>query len=208
MFDDSELLQRDRLVFRVIFAPDAYFGVLDETGVEIGRVVEEGTSSQDGQAWLVVYDRRRTRVLAVEKAEYDSERSRTNSETIVDGQNHLVTNTIDWRGWMRDASGQRIGRLKHSVSRRTLLHTTIQDASKTEVGSLDLGRPPAGDQRPGLTFVLTITARITRELRLATLGHVVSLTENFQISRLLKRRPWPAELGLAWPGSENGTESC
>ncbi len=193
------------LVFRATVPPDVHFCVLDAAGVEIGRIVEEEMHSQNGQAWLVLYDRQHTRVLEVEKAEYDSDGGRGDpATTVIDGRDQLVTSGTDWRGWIRDASGQRIGRLKHSFRGPTLLHTTIQDSTKTEVGSFDLGRPPDGDHRLGLTFVLTITADITSELRLAALGYVISFTEQFgKPGWMLKHLP---KVGLAWPGSALGPD--
>jgi len=74
MFEDSDLLQRDTLVLRATSPPAVQFPVLDETGVEIGRLVED---SLDGQAWLVLYDREKTRVLAVEKGVASTTRTRS-----------------------------------------------------------------------------------------------------------------------------------
>ena len=49
-------------------------------------MVEEETGLQDGPVGLVVYDREKTRVLAVEKGEYSSEGPRRNPIAIIDGQ--------------------------------------------------------------------------------------------------------------------------
>lgn len=201
MVEMSDLLTRDMLVLRATAPPNAQFNVLDERGRRIGRVVEEDTESPYGTGWLVVYDREKTRVLASEQGSYNSDGQRQNPLTVIDGRGRPITEKTDWRGWLLDASGQRIGRLK----RGRKLVTTIKDPAKTEVGRLMLGRPPDGDHLLGVTFVLTITADTSDELRLAALGYVVNLATSMSGTNqwLLKQ---VAKGGSAWPGSAGGPE--
>lgn len=200
MVSTSDLLRRDLVVFRTTVAPNAYLRLLGERGIEVARVVEEETGLQDGPVWLVVYDREKTRVLAVEKGEYSSEGPRRNPIAIIDGQGQPVSVGRDWRGWFRDASGQRICRImrRRGGGLRGPLYT-IQDPSKAEVGNFAWGRPPDGDHELGLTNVLAITAEITAELRLVALGWAITITEVYA-----GMSPWGlkqiARVGVAWPG--------
>ena len=206
MFSTSDLLRRNLLVFRATVPPNAHLRVLGERGVEIGRVVEEETGLQDGQVWLAVYDRENTRVLAVEKGEYDSDGDRMNPIVIIDGRGQPVTKGRDWRGWFRDASGQRIGTIKKKKGPSFVRgfrgpFVTIHEPTRREVGNFALGRPPDGDVQLGFTYVLTITADITAELRLVALGWAITRTEGRSRSGrslwMLKRL---ARVGVAWPG--------
>ena len=163
-------------------------------------MVEE-TGLQDGPVWLVVYDREKTRVLAVEKGEYSSEGPRRNPIAIIDGQGQPVSVGRDWRGWFRDASGQRICRImrRRGGGLRGPLYT-IQDPSKAEVGNFAWGRPPDGDHELGLTNVLAITAEITAELRLVALGWAITITEVYAgmspVGAQADRQGWRGLAGL------------
>jgi len=188
MFEDSDLLQRDMLVLRATAPPDAQFLVLDETGREIGRLIAEGELlRKKAPSRLVLYDRRQTRVLAVERHKHDD--NRIPGCDVVDGrgqpvqQRRVFTLKME-RGRMRDAG----------------LFMSIRDSTEAEVGSFAMALPPEGDYRLGATFLFTITAVVTSELRLAALGWAINAAESFSRwpARRLKRFP---RGGLAWPGS-------
>jgi hypothetical protein len=196
VFEASGLLERDQLVCRAAARPDAYFGLLDETGREIGRVIEQDLANQDVPTWLVVYDRQNTPVLAVEKGRYSSD-GRSNPSRILDGQGVLVTGRTDGHGWVQSASGERLLRVQARL--RPVGTFTIEDSTRTETATLTFATPPAGDDRPGLTFLLTITAQIPRELRLAVLGHAISLSEDYSHHPGWMLKAF-AKAGIGWPG--------
>jgi hypothetical protein len=192
MFEDSDLLQHDVLVLRATSPPDAQFSVLDETGREIGRVVGEGRLSRNEPAQLVLYDRQQTRVLAVERREENDDGARVvRPYKYVDGQGQLIREDL-----IRLKQQGSFFRKRQSSGPAL----TIRDARKAEVGSFAQALPPAGDHRLGVTFLFTITAEVTSELRLAALGYAVNFAEG-----LSRRHAWLVKqfgkTGQEWPGS-------
>jgi hypothetical protein len=186
MFEDSDLLQHDVLVLRFTAPPDAQFSVLDETGREIGRVVAEGGLVREEPARLALYDRQHTPVLVVERFER---------------YGRTETRYIDGRGQPID---NRLIRMKlpglFSKRPRPRSVFTLTDSRKAEVAGVALALPPEGDHRLGVTFLLTITAEPTSDLRLAALALAITFTENMSRSTawLLKKSP---KAGQPWPGS-------
>jgi len=186
MFEDSDLLQRNTLVLRATAPPDAQFSVLDETGREIGRVIAEGGLVQKKPAQLVLYDPQHTPVLVVEHFERHGE----TAARYLDGQGQPIDN--------------RLIRLKQQggfLRKRPVY--AFRDARKAEVGSYAFALPPGGDHRLGVTFLFTITAEVSSELRLAALGFTIELVDGMsrKPAWMLKGVP---KLGQAWPGSSNG----
>ena len=193
MFEDSDLLRRDVLVLRATAPPDAQFSVLDETGREIGRVIAEGRLVRNAPTRLVLYDRQHTPVLGVERREYSIEGGLNIPEYgVVDGRAQPVED------------GRRVYTMKLERGRRFIrevgVFQTIRDATKADVGSFAQALPPQGDHRLGATFLFTITAEVSPELRLAALGYAINSTESSSRfpAWMVKRVP---KGGLAWPGS-------
>jgi hypothetical protein len=184
MFEDSDLLQRNMLVLRATSAPDAQFSVLDETGREISRVVAEGGLVEKHPARLVLYDRQHAPVLVVEHFRKHGEAA----FRFIDGQGQEIDLGLI--------------RLKHQSGgrRRGFTSYTLRNATKAEVGGFAQALPPDGDHRLGVTLLLTITAEVTSEQRLAALGHVIFMAERLSRSPtwIVKRG---AKTGQAWPGS-------
>jgi len=186
MFEDSDLLQRDVLVLRATSPPDAQFSVLDEAGRVIGSVVAEGGLVEKHPARLVLYDRQHAPVLVVEHF-------RKHGET--------AFRYIDGQGQEIDLG---LIRLKHQRGRRRRgFSYTFRDARKAEVGSFAQALPPEGDHRLGVTFLFTITAAVSSELRLAALGFTIGLVDDMsrKPAWMLKGTP---KLGQTWPGFANG----
>ena len=187
MIQDSDLLRHDVLVLSATAPPDAQFAVLDERGREIGRVVAEGGLVGKEPARLVLYDCQHTHVLVVERFEKYGD----TAFRYIDGQGQEID-----LGLVRSKP-------QRGFRRRGFMSYTFRDARKAEVGSFVQALPPQGDYRPGVTFVITITAEVTSELRLAALGYAIFSAE--LLSRgpawVVKRLP---KAGLAWPGSAPG----
>jgi hypothetical protein len=192
MFEDSDLLRRDTLVLRATAPPDAQFSVLDETGREIGRVISEGGLVEEIlAARLVLYDGQQTRVLAVER--HDA----------------LLEGTLDVPGFdVVDGRGQPVkdGRRVYTIKVHGGRPWTIRDRTKAEVGSIAPALPPEGDHRLGLTFLFTITAEVSSELRLGALAFVINFAEGFSQRGSAWMLKGPSKIGQAWPGSAAAPE--
>ena len=196
MFEDADLVQRDVLVLRATAPPDAQFSVLDERGREIGRVLAEGELvGKNVPTRLVLYDQKQMPVLALERSAHYAD---TPEVSVVDGRGHPVET-----GWRVCTMKPERGRRRREAGG---VFMTIRDSTKAEVGSYAQALPPEGDYRLGSTFLYTITAEVTSELRLAALGFAIHFTERSSRFPAWMLKPLP-KLGLAWPGSANGTES-
>ena len=196
MFEDSDLLQRDMIVLRATAPPDAQFSVLDDRGREIGRVVAEGELvAKNVPTRLVLYDHRHMPVLALERSVHSDLSGAFPAHipeySVVDGRGQPVET-----GW-------RVLTMKPERPRRRRAGGgfLIRDSTKADVGSYAQALPPEGDYRLGATFLFTITAEVTSELRLAALGFAINFTESSSRfpAWMLKRLPKIG--GLAWPGS-------
>lgn len=188
VFEDSDLLRHDVLVLRATAPPDALFSVFDETGREIGRVIAEGGLVRKKPARLVLYDRQHTHVLVVEHVEEHGE----TTMRFTDGQGQPI-----------DIGLVRLKPQGSLFRRRASPCWTFRDARKEEVGSYAIALPPEGDHRLGVTILFRITAAVSSELRLATLGVAIFTADSVsrQPAWILKR---PPKAPLAWPGSANG----
>jgi len=178
----SSLLTYDKLVFRASYTADAH-PILDEAGVEVGRVAREG---------LVVYDRENVPLLSIENLErgrksfFGFGRS-VSPALVVDGRGRAVA-TLGKRGEITDASGARAGAMKRRWNRLTTY--VIEDSTGKEAGRLtcDLG---SRGERPmeAATVHITFTGDPTSDLRLAMLGIAAAAVEIFssQVTSLLER---------------------
>jgi hypothetical protein len=74
------------------------------------------------------------------------------------------------------------------------------------VGSIAPALPPEGDHRLGLTFLFTISAEVSSELRLAALAFVINFAEGFSKRGSAWMLKGSSKIGQAWPGSAAAAE--
>jgi hypothetical protein len=180
----------DHLVLEAPLPAEGKCTVLDDDGVEIGRIVKEWVPSPREARWeLVMYDLANTRVVACRHIEYRRKRvSRSASAAITDGRGREVGSVVRGRNrWeIQDLSGQLLVTIKHRLRAPTSL--AIKDSTETEVGYLhtspamlkyELGDPRGGVERLAAGVEVTIKGSPASDLRLAVLGfgiHVLDFT--------------------------------
>jgi hypothetical protein len=112
---------------------------------------------------------------------------------------------LDWRGWFKEASGQRICAFKLGSGRSPFSYE-IKDSTKAGVGTITVGVGDQGADQFGVTLAVTFTGDVPPELRLAALGYAASLAEQMAGSTPAWILKSVAKSGVLRTGSAGGPE--